>query len=196
MALIDEQNKINEMYRKIPDQSDAAAANIGQVEDVREELAEQATAIEDAVLAVAEADLTVYLDTIKLAEISALYPPVPLVWGPVYIVYGGDYGTINYNNGNITDWEYLQDSLVVPIPPAPPTPPVVRYVYTPGDDPQIDTWVNDYAYGNDYLTKPLSTSGTYGIYENINQLDTGLNVLNANKTALDGGEDVFSRYLP
>jgi hypothetical protein len=191
------------MWRKIPDQVDDMATNIGQVEDIREELAEQATAIEDAVLDVAKTDLQTYLQTTKLAELQLVWPEVPGSLGPLYIVFGGTYGTIDYSTGGIHDWEYRQDNLVPspPIPPSvipgPPSPAYyVRYVYTPGDDSQIDTWVNDYAYGNDYLTKPLDLSGTYGLYKNIDQLDDGLGVLNANKDALAGGEDVFSRYIP
>lgn len=200
-----EQNKLLDMWRKIPDQVDAASENIIQVEDIREDLAEQATAIEDAVLDVAKTDLQTYLQTTKLAELQLLWPEVPGVLGPLYLVFGGTYGTIDYSTGNITDWEYRQDNLV-PTPPPPPPPILppgppspayyVRYVYSSGDDPQIDTWVNDYAYGNDYLTKPLDTGGTYGLYENIDQLDTGLGVLNSNKDAVAGGEDVFSRYIP
>jgi len=202
MALIDEQNKLNQMHRNIPDAVDRMEENIINVEDSRDELQEQATAIEDALCAVAEADLTAYLNTVKLAEIQAIWPPVPLVLGPVYIVYGGDYGTIDYSSGGITDWEFRQDNLVIPPLPAPPIPVppyYVRYVYlgTGWDgDTQIIQWVDDYAWGNDYLTKPLDLGGTYGLYESIDQLDNGLGVLNANKTATAAGEDVLSRYLP
>lgn len=192
MALIDEQNKLNEMYRKIPDQVDAMSENIGQLEDIRDELAEQTAAIEDAVLDVTEADLTIYLSTIKLIELSILWPPVPGVFGPLLLTFGPNYGAIDYATGGITDWQYTQVNLVFPFIP----PFFVRYVYTPAADPQIDQWVNDYAYSNNYLTKPLDTGGTYGLYENIIQINTGLGVLNANKNAVAAGEAVFSRYLP
>ena len=175
MALIDQQNKINEMYRKIPDQSAAAAANIGQVEDVRDELVEQADAIEEAILDVAEAEMRDYLENTKMAEV-----------GGDTVTYGPDFGTIDYSSGGITD--FTIDATGVPI---------YEYLGVGWDgDTTITGLIGDYAYGNDALTKPLDTGGTYGIYANISQLDTGLGVLNANKAKLDAGEDVLSRYLP
>jgi len=201
MSLIDEQNKLNQMHRNIPDVVDQMEENIINLEDIQEELTEQSVAIEDALCAVAESDLTTYLNTVKLAELSLIYPPSALV-GPLYIVYGVNYGTIDYSSGNISDWDYRQDNLVIPPFPAPPIPVpayYVRYVYlgTGWDgDTQIAQWINDYAWGNDYLTKPLDLGGTYGLYENIDQINDGLGVLNANRSATAAGEDVLSRYLP
>lgn len=188
MALIDEQNKLNEMFRKIPDQSDALDNNISQLQDIRDELNEQASAVEDAVCGVAESNLTTYLSTTKLSEIQLTYPTA-------YLVFGGTYGTIDYSTGNITDWNYYVNITPTPPPILPPVPTII-YSYTPGDDPQIDQWVNDYAYGNELLTKPLDENGTYGIYAQIANTQTGIDLITANKNKLDAGADVYTRYIP
>jgi len=63
----DASNKINEMKRNIPDQSDGFANNISQLEDIRDELQEQATAIEDGLLDVSANRLLAFLQGKALA---------------------------------------------------------------------------------------------------------------------------------
>jgi len=58
----DAANKINEMKRNIPEQSEGLANNISQLEDIEDELQEQATAIEDGLLDVAANRLESFLD--------------------------------------------------------------------------------------------------------------------------------------
>ncbi len=183
----DEANKLNEMYRNIPDQSEGMANNISQLEDIRDELSDQATAIEDGLLAVAEASAVVFITDVILP----MYPGG-------YVLYGPTFGTIEYSVGNITDWA-IWENITSPNPTPPPltiVTPTIVYSYTPGDFPELDTWVNDYAYGNEYLTKPLDQNGTYGIYANIANTQVAIDLITANKNLLDAGEDVFTRYIP
>jgi len=63
----DASNKINEMKRNIPDQSDGYANNISQLEDIRDELQEQATAIEDGLLDISANRLLAFLQGKALA---------------------------------------------------------------------------------------------------------------------------------
>lgn len=182
-----EQNKLLEMYRNIPAISENYANNIAELEETRDDLNDQASAIEDAVLAVAEASAVVFITNIILP----LYPGG-------YIVYGPNFGTIDYDDGGITDWAIYED-IITPNPTPPPpfiTTPTIVYSYTPGDYPDLDELVGDYAYGNEYLTKPLDADGTYGIYANITNSEVAIDLLTANKTLIDAGEDVFSRYIP
>jgi hypothetical protein len=57
----EEATKLNQMYRNTPDQVDDLNNNIAQLEDIRDELQEQATAVEDALLDVAASRLTEFL---------------------------------------------------------------------------------------------------------------------------------------
>ena len=178
-----EQNKLLEMYRNIPGQSENYANNISELEDIRDDLIEQSAAVEDAVLAVAEAEAVTFITT----TILPLYPGG-------YVLYGPNFGTIDYTTGGITDWA-IWENIPSPVPPFLPVPTIV-YPYTPGDYPDLDQLVADYAYGNEYLTKPLDENGTYGIYANISNSQTAIDLITANKNKIDGGEDVFSRYIP
>jgi hypothetical protein len=176
------------MYRNIPTLSEGLSNNIGQLQDIRDDLDEQATAVEDAVLDVAKTDAEDIIENTILPEKQLIQPTA-------YVLYGGTFGSIAYGTGNITDWGIWYD--VTPPLPAPPIPvPTLLYSYTPGDYPDLDQLVSDYAYGNELLTKPLDTDGTYGIYAQIDNADTAISLLGDNKSMIDAGEGVFSRYIP
>jgi hypothetical protein len=191
MALIDQANRINKLLRNAPDAAAFIGENILQLEHEEEELALDADAVEGAVCGVAESDLTTYLDTIKLAEILLLHPTA-------YLLYGPTYGDIDYSTGNITDWAYWVNITPVPPPILPPVPTIVyAYLGVGWDgDTQIIQWVDDFAYGNDLITKPLDTDGTYGLLPSIDQIQTGISLLTDNKDKIEAGIDVFSRYIP
>jgi hypothetical protein len=117
-----------------------------------------------------------------------------------FVRYGGSYGIINWDpRGNLTDWDIVKS--VTPLPPLPPIPIlIVVYSYTPGDYPVLDGLVTDYAFGNDYLTRPLYDSGlpseaSYGIYPTIVNLQVGKSYLTNNKTKVDASIGVFSGYI-
>lgn len=185
--------KLREMRDAVDDQVDALANSIGQVEDQITELTDQANAIENEVT-----------DFTKDSAVDLLENTILIDKAGDYIDYGPTFGDISWSpRGNITDWEVIQ--LVEqsqPPPPAPPVPPVptVVYTYTPGDYPDLDQWVDDYAFGNDYLTRPLYASGlseeaSYGIYPTIDNLDTGKEYLENNKDKIEDSKDVFTRYI-
>ena len=181
-----------------PDEAANIDTQVAQIEEVQAELEEKNQAIRECVTDKARDELTDYLNTTKLAEIQALYPEIPLVLGPVYIVYGPTYGTIDYSTGNITDWEFRQDNLV-PDPGPPPGPPdpayYVRYVYTPGDDTTIDGYVSDYDFGNDYITHPVGIGAAYGLEPLVDMYEQGKATLLGNKAKIEQSIDVFKKYL-
>ncbi len=177
--------KIEQLIKEAPDKSAALSLNIDAVDDQIDELTEQATAWEDGVCGVAETDLTAYLSGPKLIELQLIYPAV-------YLTFGASYGTIDYTTGNITDWTYYID-VPNPIPP-PLTIPTPVYWYIPGSDPIIDVFVADYAFGNDQLTRPLTSGATYGLFESIDVLGDGRSILTENKAKIDDSVDVLSRY--
>ncbi len=181
--------KIEQLIKEAPDKSAALSLNIDAVDDQIDELTEQATAWEDGVCGVAETDLTAYLTGPKLIEVQLTYPTA-------YLAFGGTYGTIDYTTGNITDWVYNID-VITPNPTPPPptiTTTIPVYWYIPGLDPIIDVFVADYAFGNDQLTRPLTSGATYGLFESIDVLGDGRSILTENKAKIDDSVDVLSRY--
>jgi len=189
---------LSEMVNNAPDESANIDTQVEQIEEVQDELEEKNQAIRECVTDKAEDDMRDYLDTTKLAEIQALYPEIPLVRGPVYVVYGASYGTIGYGTGNITDWEFRQDNLV-PDPGPPPGPPDpaywVRYTFTPGDDTSIDGWNSDYDFGNDYITHPVGIGAAYGLEPLVAMYEQGKATLLGNKAKIDQSIGVFQKYL-
>jgi len=170
--------KLRQMRDIAPEQSDALANSIVQLEDQIDELSEQALAIETEITTPDEATAVIILETIILPA-----------KGGDHVSYGATFGDISWSpKGNLTDWE-IQDIFNVPI-----------YIYNAGDYPDLDDLVDDYAFGNDYLTRPLVSSGlgseaSYGIYPTIVNLNLGKTYLTNNKTKVDASVSVFSGYI-
>lgn len=185
--------KLREMRDAVPDQSDALANSITQIEDQITELSEQALAIETEITTPDEATAVIIIETIIL-------PTFPV---GSYVVYGAAFGTIAWSpKGNISSWSIWKDIITPGIPPAPPTiTPTLLYTYVNnGTYPDIDALVDDYDFGNDYLTRPLYASGlaseaSYGIYPTIVNLNLGKTYLTNNKIKVDASESVFSGYI-
>ena len=188
---------LSEMINDAPVKVAAAEQQITQIEDTQADLEDESTAIEKDICEAISNDTTgtmsVYLDNTKIIEIQALWPEVPGSLGPVYIVYGATYGTINYTTGNVTDWEFRQDNLTLPPPPIPPY--YVRYVYILGDDPTIDQLVDDYKFGNDYITRPLDSGAAYGLDPLIAAYESAKTIIQAGKNKVEASVDIFTRYL-
>ena len=185
--------KLRLMRDSVDDQVDALSNSIAQVEDQITELTNEATSIETEITTPnANSAIDLLENTILIDK------------GGDYIEYGSTFGTISWDpKGNLTDWEVIQ-LVEQPQPPfpAPPVPPIPTpiYTYTPGDYPDLDEWVSDYAFANDYLTRPLIDSGlgseaSYGIYPTIANMNTGKEYLDNNKDKVQDSKDVFSRYI-
>jgi len=187
-----------ELIQAAPDESANIDSQVAQIEDIQDELEAKNASIRECVTDKARDDLTAYLNDDKLIEIQDQFPEIPGIVGPVYIVYGGTYGTIGYSSGNITDWEFRQNNLV-PDPGPPPGPPdpayYVRYVYTPGEDALIDGWVEDYDFGNDYITHPVGIGAAYGLEPLVAMYEQGKATLLGNQAKIESSIAVFQKYL-
>jgi hypothetical protein len=184
MSLADTQ-KLTAMIKDAPDQVAGLESSISSITDTISDLTDQRSAIQTGVCQTAKTSMIAFIT----ATILPLYPGG-------YIVYGGGFGTIAYGTGNISAWGIYVD-VVTPNPIPPPatiTTPTLVYPYTPGDYPEIDEWVDDYSFGNDYITRPLTENATYGLTPNINTLGLGKTILQNNQNKISDSIDVFSRY--
>jgi len=183
--------KLRQMRDAVPEQSGALANSIVQVQEQITELAEEAAALETEITTPNETTAVIIIETIILPT----FPPTS------YVVYGSTFGTINWDpKGNISSWSIWINIIPVP-PPILPAVPTLLYAYVNnGTYPDIDALVDDYAFANDYLTRPLYDSGlsseaSYGIYPTIANLQVGKQYLENNKTKIDASESVLSGYI-
>lgn len=170
---------LGDMISVADEQVENLELSVEQVQDQVDGYTEIATGIEDGVCDVISntttGELTVYLQTTKLQEIQVTYPAASFHKGTTY-------GNISWEGGNVTDWEYRNGVVVV-------------YSYTPGDDANIDKWVNDFSFANDYLTKPFTDGATYGVYANVTALDSAKSLLNSNKNKIESSKTFFEDYI-
>jgi hypothetical protein len=178
-------NKLTSMIKAAPDTVSGLSSSIGSITDQITELTSQKNAIQKGVCDLAKTEMLQYIND----NVLPLYPGG-------YLVYGAGFGTIGYGTGNISAWS-VYVNVVTPNPIPPPatiTTPTLAYPYTEGDYPEIDQWVSDYSFGNDYLTRPLDSGATYGIIPNISIMNTGKSILQNNSDKVNDSIDVFSRY--
>lgn len=158
--------------------------SISQVQEQIDAYVEEADGVENGLCAVAESDLTDYLDNTKLAEIEAAYgDPFNT---PFSVDYGGNYGTIDYTTGGITDFRIIDST--------------GNTMYEYGgvnwdSDAEITKLVSDFAFGNDYLTRPLTSGASYGIYDNISSMSSAKSLLEANKNKIEASKTAFGDYI-
>ena len=192
----DSASKLRQMRDIAPEQSDGIANSIAQIDGQIAELTDEANAIQDEVTSPNEVSARDLIENTIISD-----------QGGDYATYGAAFGAIQWGppTGNLTDFE-IWEILPLPIhppfpaPPIPPLPDVLVYVYTPGDYPDLDQWVSDYAFGNDYLTRPTYNSGlaneaSYGIYPTIANLNVGRGYQVQNQAKVEGSIDVFTRYI-
>jgi len=171
---------LREMTENVESQSENLASSISQVEAQIDDLEEQIDGIQNGLCGVAESDLIAYLDGTKIPELEIIYGSAPHT-----VSYGGTFGTIGYGTGNITDWIILDST----------GNPVFEYLGTNWDgDAIITQYITDYSFGNDYLTRPLTSGATYGLIPRRDNLDIALAILEENKVKVDASEDIMDRY--
>lgn len=175
---------LREMIDNVESQSANLESNIDQVDQQIDDLNEQIDGVQNGLCGVAESELTGYINGTKLPEIEALYgTPISI---PFSVNYGPNYGTISYTTGGITDFEIVDSSGNVEY----------EYLGTNWDgDPSITKWISDYAFGNDYLTRPLIPIGaTYGLIASRDNLNIAKGLLTNNKNKIDQSETTFEDY--
>lgn len=144
---------------------------------------EKIDAVENGQCAVAEDNLTAYLDGTKLTEIELLYG-VPLNI-PFSITYGSNYGLIDYTDGGIIDFEIIDST------------GNTMYSYEGvnwDSDATITKLVDEYEFGNDYLTRPLDSGATYGLIPNRDSLLDAKSILENNKQKGQDSKTSFADY--
>ena len=176
-------DRLTTLVKTAPDRVGQIEGSIAQVEGNIEALQKEQAAIQDGVCGITETDAIDILENTILID-----------KGGDYVSYGGNFGAINWDPlGNLTDWAIIK--LITPPLPAPPVPvPTPIYTYTPGDYPDLDQWVEDFAFGNDNLTRPPITGATYGIIPRISSLSNAANILNENADKVGDSVAVFNRY--
>jgi len=168
-------NKLTQMIKQVPDQAEALTNGIQSITDEVADLTKEQSAITTGVCG-----------TTKSSAIDLIENTILSDKGGDYVLYGPTFGTISFDPlGNLTDWAIIQVVLLVPTP---------IYVYTPGDYPDLDEWVSDYSFGNDYITRPLTEGATYGLSPNISTLNSGKSILQANKAKVEASIDIFKKY--
>jgi len=137
------------------------------------ELIKDRNAIQSGVCGNAEQQLRDYLENTKMAEV-----------GGDTVVYGPNFGTINFTTGGITDWHIDATSVNV-----------YEYLGIGWDgDTTIIQLIEDYAFGNDYITRPLTSGATYGLNPTIAILTVARDILQENKDKVDESIIVFEDY--
>ncbi len=205
MPVIEPNPIISEMVNDAPVQEAAAEQQIEKLDESIADLEDKRDAIAGEVCGGAAEDLETYLIATVLPIVQGNWPAVPGVLGEIYLVIGPTYGDIAWSDpgpvGDIIDWDFRQDNLVPtpPIPPAvipgPPDPAYyIRYVYTPGDYPDMEPLRDDFSFGNDYITRPLDTGASYGLDGLIAAYGSGKSIVTANKTKVADSVDVLERY--
>lgn len=176
--------KLKNMVSSAPGQVQEIGNSVGQVQEQVDDTAEEIAAITDNVTDVTEADARDIIDNQILSD-----------KGGDYVSYGSNFGQIDWDpRGNLTDWEIIKDITPTP-PPVLPAVPTVIYTYTPGDYPDLDEWVNDFAFAVDYLTRPLTDGASYGLKPYKANLEYAESILTENQNKVSNSIDVFNRYL-
>lgn len=167
---------LGNMQQDAPDQADAIQASIDQLDEQVDELNVQITGITDDLCGAAQSDLEDYLENTKLGELASYDADV--------VSYGGDFGSINYDTGGVTDWRILDT-----------TGNVIYSLNLNWDgDATIQKLVDDYAFGNDYLTRPLTSGASYGLIPSRDALLSAKSLLLENKTTVEDSINVFEDY--
>lgn len=171
------------MKNAVDEQTSNLENSIGQVQDQVDQYTEEIDGVENGLCGVANTDMTDYLDNTKLPEIEGIYgDPFNT---PFSMDYGPNYGAIDYATGGLTDFRILDSS------------GTVMYEYNGvnwDSDPDITEWVGDYAFGNDYLTKPLTSGATYGLKDNLSSMNSAKSILTNNKDKITNSKAIFERY--
>jgi hypothetical protein len=183
-------NKLTTMAQNAPELSANIGQSISTIDDALDELDSQRDAVQVGVCGTTK--------TLAIAYIDVMLGILRLVEPTAYFSPGPGFGTIAWSDpgpiGNLSEWGFYK-LIPNPIPPfLPPFIPFLLYYYTPGIDPILDVLVDDYAFGNDQLTRPLTDGATYGLIPNLDVLGTGRSILRENQDKLDAAPAVYNRY--
>jgi len=176
-------DRLKIMAKNAPSKAANIEASISSVENLVDELQKEKSAIQNGLCGTTKSELMEYLNGNKLTEIQNLYGTI--VNEPFSVDYGPLFGAISYTNGGITDFSIIDVSGNIKY----------EYLGTNWDgDTAIAELINDYAFGNDYLTRPLTSGATYGINGQISSLNSAVNLLNENADKVADSQAIFLKY--
>lgn len=176
---------LEKMVSAAPETAANADVQVEQIEEVQADLEEQSAAIRECVTDKARDELTAYLNTVKLPEIEGLYG-TPLT-EPFSVVYGPDYGKVDFTDGGITDFTIVDVTGNVEY----------QYLGTNWDgDTTITELIGDYAFGNDYITHPVGIGAAYGLEPLVDMYEQGKATILGNKAKILASVSVLEKYLP
>lgn len=167
-------DKLREMVNNVEDQVEAIDSSITQIQAQIDELNEQDDAIVDGILDVVSPDLETYLEDVKRLEFPGSIVEI-----------GATYNVIGYGN-ELTDWALIDSTTLNPV-----------YVYEGvgwDDSTAIIYFVTEWDFGNDYLTRPLTTGASYGIRPYREALEDAKDLLEENKDKIEASETAFEGF--
>ena len=176
----------SEILQSIIDDADVKIADkdskIATFTDQISETTEQIEAVESGLCEVSKNELESYITDTKIPELEALHGGEL----PYSFSQGENFGEIDFDNGGITDWEVLDNS--------------GSLVYKYGDlnwddDTFIEEKINDFAFGNMFLTKPLSGAAGYGLRQYKEFLIFSKEQNESSKNDLNQCKTIFSKYV-
>lgn len=174
---------LREMINAAPDQVTAIDNSISQLDTQISDLNTQIDGVQNGMCAVAESNLTFYLNNTKLAAIEALYGNGSNE--PFSVEYGANYGTINYTTGGISDFRIIDVT------------GNVEYEYSGTNwdgDSTITQLITDYDFGNDYLTRPYTSGATYGLIPARDNLVFAKSLLQENSDKISDSIGAMENY--
>ncbi len=174
---------LKDMANNADSEAETTDVQIEQLDKSIADYNEKIDAVENGQCAVAEDNLTGYLDGTKLVEIETLYGTG--LNTPFSVSYGVNYGIIDYVDGGIIDFEIIDST------------GNTMYSYEGvnwDSDATIVKLVDDYAFGNDYLTRPLDSGATYGLIPNRDGLLDAKSILENNKQKGQDSKTSFGDY--
>jgi len=171
---------LREMINVAPDQVTAIDNSIDQIDVQIDDLNTQIDGVQNGLCGVAESELLAYIDGTKIPELEIFYGDIELVTGPTF-------GVIDYTLGNISDWQIIDSTT---------GSTVYEYLGVHWDgDSTITGKITDYAFGNDYLTRPLIPVGaTYGLIPAKANLIFAKGLLQTNANKIEASETTFEEY--
>ena len=179
---------LQDMLDDAPDKVDSTQSSLDQINAQILDISEQIESLESGICNNISSDstgeLALYLDATKVIELEIQYGGT---YGtPFSVEYGTNYGQIDYEHGGVTDFRVVDST----------GNSVYEYLGALWDnDPIITAFVEDYAFANDYLTRPLTSGATYGLKPTRTALLTAKSILEENKALYEDSEDVLSRYV-
>jgi hypothetical protein len=183
------QDTLREMIGDVDEQVENIVANVSQIDTIINDLQDQIDAVTNAVTDVCQTNVVDQLENIKLPAFQELY-------AGAYTEYDGTFGDVGYGN-SLTGWR-IKAPAPLPIPPLPPDPDIVVYEYGGAgwdSDATITKGVGDWDFGNDYLTRPLTSGASYGLIPYQSNLNTAKSMLQANSSKLTNSKTIFADYI-